>query len=444
MAKRDVNEEILEKTIETGDLSSGGLLNPEQQDTFVTLVKKFSVLLPQTRFIRMGQPSMDIDKLHVGEPVTVSVDENTDPGVLQKTKHNKVNLNSKKVQSAWNISTETLQANIEQDDFESTVMSAMVERIATDLELLAIQGDTTIVGTDPFSSLLVRLDGWAKLTDGAHIMDAGGATITKGIFSGAKRRLPKQYKADPGLRFMVSDAIATDWMDVVADRATASGDAALQGSGVAPFGIPLMLVNLIPDDLSVVSGSATPAEAKGNRAGPFIFTAANKVFKLNINAVGFPASTVTFTEGTLDTVEVVRQINAAIAAGAAAGLAVAVDDGDGRIDIRTTGTGAGVSIVIDTAGGGSTANVTLGFLAAGLSVTGAAAGVGTTKDGSFVWLLNPRNLIWGILDGTRIFTEFNKNFDRIETVVYNQVAAQIENIDAIVKVKNVRKRPEVI
>jgi len=41
-----------------------------------------------------------------------------------------------------------------------------------------------------------------------------------------------------------------------------------------------------------------------------------------------------------------------------------------------------------------------------------------------------------------MFTEFNKNYDRIETVMYNQVAADVENLDAVVKVKNVRKKPE--
>lgn len=439
--RRDVNEDVLEKTIETADLASGGQLNPEQQDAFVVLVKKFSVLLPQVRFVRMDQPKMDIDKLHVGEPVTVAVAENTDPGIFQKAKFNKIELVAKKVQSAWNISTETLQSNIEQDDFETTVMNAMVERIATDLELLAIQGDTTIVGTDPFSQLLVRLNGWGKITDGAHVLDAGGATISKSIFSAAKRRLPKQYKADPALRFMVSDAIATDWMDVTADRATASGDAALQGSGIAPFGIPLVVINLIPDDLAVASAAATPAELKGNRAGPFVFGSLNKVLRVNVNGAGF--TVITFTEGTLDAVEVARQINAALVIAGAP--ATAKDDSEGKIDIRTNSTGAGVSLAIDSVAGGSTANPVIGFPVAGIGpVTGAAAGSGTTLDGSFAWLANPRNFVWGILDGTRLFTEFNKNFDRVETVVYNEVAANVENIDSIVKVTNLRKRPEVV
>lgn len=440
MPRTQINEELIEKTIQTSDFLSGGLLNPEQQDTFITLVKRFSVLLPLTRFVEMDQPQMDIDKLHIGEPVTISVDENTDPATFQKAKFNKITLNAKKVQSAWNVSTEVLQQNIEQDDFESTLMNAMVERIATDLELLSIQGDVATFTGDPspLGLLLRRLNGWDLQTEGTHLLNAAGATISKGVFSEAKRRMPKQYKNDPGMRWLVSDAIATDWMDVTADRATAAGDAALQGSGVAPFGIPMLIINLIPDDKAVVSAGATPAGLKGTRQGPFIFNSTNKTLRLNINGAGFVAHV--FTEGTLDSVEVARQLQ--VLAGA---TVIVRDNGEGAIEIRTVATGAAATLAIDTVGAGSTANPVLGFPVAGIADAGAAAGAGdSTFDGTFIWLLNPKNLIWSILDGTRIFTEFNKNFDRIETVVYNQVAANVENIDAIVKVKNIRKRPEIV
>ncbi len=72
---------------------------------------------------------------------------------------------------------------------------------------------------------------------------------------------------------------------------------------------------------------------------------------------------------------------------------------------------------------------------------GADAGTANTVfEGSFIWLANPKNFIAGVLDGTRIFTEFNKNTDQIETIIYNQVDAQVENVDAIVKAKNLRRR----
>ena len=435
---RDPNETVLEKTIEPGDIVNGGQLNPEQQETFVTLVRKYATILPQVRFVRMEQPNVEIDKLHIGEPVTISVDANTDPAVLQKPKFNKISLSAKKIQSAWNISTEVLQANIEQDGFEESVMNAFVERIATDLELLAIRGDTALTGTNPEDLLLKRLDGWAKKTDSAHIYDAQAQTISKSIFAVAKRRLPKHFKADPGLRYLVSDAIAIDWMDTVSDRATIAGDAALQGSGVAPYGIPMILVPLIPDDLTITVSEATVAEFKTLRAGPFTFSSSNKVLKLDVDNTGYLS--ITFTEGTADGVSVVKQLNAAFVTNSK--NAVAYDDGEGFILIRGTTAGASGELDYDATADGSTANTPFGLDSAGVTVVGAAAGAGTAQEGSFVWLLNPKNLIWGILDDTRMFTEFNKNYDRIETVMYNQVAADVENLDAVVKVKNVRKKPE--
>ena len=59
-------------------------------------------------------------------------------------------------------------------------------------------------------------------------------------------------------------------------------------------------------------------------------------------------------------------------------------------------------------------------------------------------LTNPRNLLWGVLDGTRMFTEFNKDFDRIETVLFNQTDAEIENPDALVLGINLRRKRHVV
>lgn len=429
------NEKLIEKTIETSDFLNGGLLSPEQQARFVTLVKRFATMLPLVRSVRMSQAKMEIDKLHVGEPVTESVDENTATATPSKPKFNKVELEARKVKSSWNISTETLQSNLEQNDFETTVMNAMTARISTDLEMLAIRGDTAIPAmlTDPVSKLLRRLDGWAKQAEGAHVLDAGGAEVQKGLFAEMKRMLPQQYKNDPNLRWFLADTIADDWLDVLSGRETALGDNALQGQGIAPLGIPLVKVPLIPDDLSVpVKAGPSSAAVIGMRFGPFlIVTGSNDTLSIKVN--GGAAIAIVLPAGTLDPVTVAKAINAAFGAAPA----FAADEGDGQIKIATKTKGAASSIEI-LAGSG---NDTLG-LAPGL-VTGADAG-GTVPEGSFIWLANPKNFIWGILDGTRIFTEFNKDFDRIESVVYNQLDARIENIDAIVMAKNVRRRTLVI
>lgn len=433
---KDKNEEIIEKTIETSDFLNSGLLNPEQQDRFIVLVKKFSTLLPMVRFVRMPQPKMDIDKLHVGEPVTESADENTDTGNLSKPKFNKVELVAKKVRSAWNISTETLQGNIEQNNFESTVMQAMTARIATDLEMLGIQGDSSIVGTDPVSRLLKRLDGWALQTEEGHILDAGGEPIQKGIFAEMKRMMPKQYRNDPGLRWIISDTIANDWLDTLADRETDVGDRALGGSGIAPYGIPMIQVALIPDDLPVTAGAAAnSAQVAGTQYGPFTFATGHTDISINIDGAG--AVVVAFlTTRIYETFELAKAINDAyVTAHGAAYKYVARDDGDGNLLFVSPTTGAGSSVAIV-----ATVNDAYAILGLTVGVTTGAASGGTVLEGSFIWLANPLNFIWGILDGTRIFTEFNKNYDRIESIIYNQVEAKVENLDAVVKCVNVRRK----
>jgi hypothetical protein len=453
----DTNEAVIEKAIQTSDLLSGGLLNPTQQTQFITLVKKFSVLLPNSRFIRMPRPLMDIDKLWVGEPVTESVDEATDTGNLSRAKFQRITLAARKVRSAWNVTTEVLQGNIEQNDFEQTVMNTMVERIATDLEDLAINGDTTLTGTTPRDRLLRRLEGWAKLTEGAHKLDVKGSSIQKGIFSEMKRRMPKQYKNDPGLRWLVGDAIAVDWADVVSDRGTILGDAALQGAEMAPLGTPMVRVPLIPDDAPITITAASSGQVLGGEFGPFIIDATCDTLKLRIDAVGV-TETIVLPHGTLNTVTVAQAINAALAADVANyGIFyanVARDDREGRLLLTSPTTGVASAIKFEPVAVGVQAYVVLGLLpapvapntpAAEVVFAGAASGsANLVNEGSFVLLTNPKNLVWGILDGTRIFTEFNKNTDQIESIVYNQVDAKIENVDAIVKAVNVRRRTLVI
>lgn len=453
-----LNEEMIEKTITTGDLLTGGLLNPIQQTQFITLVKKFSVLLPISRFIRMPRPLMDVDKLWIGEPVTESVDEATDTGNLARAKFQRIVLRAQKLRSAWNITTEVLQGNIEQNEFEQTVMNTMVERIATDLEDLGINGDTTTVGATPRDRLLRRLNGWNVQTEGAHILDVKGSSIQKGIFSEMKRRMPKQYKNDPGLRWLVGDAIATDWADVVSDRGTILGDAALQGAEMAPLGTPMIRVPLIPDDAPITILQATKAEFLGSEFGPFVISSANDTIKLKVDGAPGAGVTIVLTHGTLNTVEVARQINAALKAAIATLVDdVARDDREGRLLMESPTVGAASQITLMPVLVGSQAYTTLGLLGApptpppvnwpvaDVNHDGAAAGdPNTVYEGSYLWLVNPKNFVWGILDGTRIFTEFNKNTDQIETIVYNQVDAQVENVDAVVKAKNIRRRTLVI
>jgi len=443
------NGEMLEKSIKTADMTTGGLLNPQQQKQFITLVKKFSVLLPQTRFVEMPRPMMDIDKLWVGEPVTESVDEGVDTGNLSRAKFQRITLVAKKVRSAWNITTEALQGNIEQNDFEQTIMDTMVERIATDLEMLFIQGDTTLTT----NGLLRRFDGILKLTDNAHVVDVKGDSISKGMFAAMKRAMPKQYKNDPALRWLIGDSLAVDWNDTVSDRGTMLGDAALQGAEMAPLGTSMTRVPLIPDDMPITINSGKAAQVVGVKYGPFEISADNDTMILNIDGLGLV--TVTLNHGTLNTTDVCKKINDTLVANVAYGIqyeAVATDNRMGQIRLESPTVGVASSIVLMPVAVASQAYTTLGFAAdpapadptvplAPVTYSGVGSGTYTTaNEGSAIFLVNPKNFVWGILDGTRIFTEFNKNTDQIESIVYNQVDCAVENVDAVVKAVNIRRR----
>lgn len=426
----NATEEMILKAIETAGFASGGALNPEQQARFVQIVKQFSRILPEARFVRMPQATVDVDKAWLNEPITEPIAENTDTPNLATPKFNRIRLQAQKLRSSWQVTTESLQQNIEGDDFEDVLMNMMTRRFSTDIELLGIQGDTTIVPSDPTTTLLSAADGWDVITDDSHILNADGRSVQKGLFAEMINTMPKQYLQDPDLAWILSESVWTDWMDLQSDRATAVGDAALQGRVVGPFGKRVIVVPLIPDNLAVAITDATPAQVTGGEVGPFVLTTANNVLVINVDGAG--AITVTLPTGTLETTVVAAAINAADPSLAG----VASDNREGQLLLTSPTTGAASTIVIAAT---STALGVLG-LTAGTTTGVAAAGGGTVAEGSFIWLTNPRNLIWGLLDGVRVYSSFNQKFDRIETDMFAQVAYNVENIDACVKAVNVRLR----
>lgn len=425
---KNTNQELIEKTISTSDLLNGGRLNPEQQAQFIMLVRKSSTLLPLVRFVQMVNPNEEIDKLHVGEPITEAASENADTGNLSKAKFNKLMLSTKKTRSAWNITTETLQLNIEQAELEGRIFEAMSQRISTDMEMLGIQGDNTITGVDPVSRLLKTLDGWDKMSEAAHIVDAGGVELERGIWAAARDSLPKQYRQDPGLRWIVSDSLMIDWRDMLAERMTPGGDAAVGGSAVAPLGIPVIEVPMMPDDKPVVIAGVSSAEVVGTQMGPFnVVAGVNDTVKIAVDG-GAPA-VITLVAGTFELVRICAMINAVLNAN------IASDNNFGSIRLKSPTTGSASSIDVQ-----AVANNAYDTLGLDVYTTSGANTGGTVRQGTFIWLANPQNFVFGMLNGTRVYSEYNKNFDRIETIVYNHIGTNIENLDAMVKVKNVVRR----
>lgn len=427
-------QERILNTIETSDFANGGRLDPARQKQFTKYVREYGKMLPMVRFEQLSQSQSTLDKLYIGEPVSQSVEENDNAPALSGVQTGQVHLQTKKLKSAWNITTETLTENIEQKGFEKAMMEGMTRRISTDLELLAIQGDEEKYAgtTDVFGRLLKRQDGWDKLTQKCHILDVDGSSVQKGIFAEMVRMMPQQYLQDPDLRWFVSKSVAIDWMDLLSDRMTGAGDAALAGTTINPYGIPLTEIPLIPDNKEVTVSTGTSAMVIGNAADPFeIIKDVNDKLSIAIdNAV--EATVVTLAPGVHRVSVIVAMINSV------AGLAgVAKNDTHGRLILQSPTTGVTSEIVLTEVAGSALDEL---GLSEGTTNGTADATAGKVKDGSFIWLANPKNFIAAMRGNTRLYSEFNKDYDRLETVIYNEVDFQIENEDAIVKAVNLRKR----
>ena len=427
----DPQEQVL-KTIETSDFATGGLLNPKRQNQFIKMVRDFGKMLPMVRFERFSQTQSTLDKLYIGEPITHAVEENDPTAYLAKPVTGQMHFQTKKLKSSWNITTETLVDNIEQKGFEQTMMDGMTQRISNDIELLAIQGDEEKYAgdVDTFGRLLKRQDGWDKLTQQAHVLDVQGSPIEKGIFAEMIRMMPQQYLNDTGLRWFVSQSVAIDWMDLLTDRGTALGDAALNGNSVSPYGFKMEIIPYIPTDKELPTSNGTPAAVMGTEASPFVIKKGQND-KLKIAVDGATAQEITLPEGTLTGTIVAAAINDKFP-----GLA-RVDEVTGRMRLISPTEGSSSNITISSVT--NNAYFELGLSEGSNTGTNQGTG-GTVKDGSFIWLANPKNFIAIMRGNTRVYTEFNKDYDRLENVVYNEVDFGIENEDAIVKAVNLRKR----
>jgi len=244
-------QEMLQKAVDTTDLASGGLLSTGQADRFVDMSMDQSVMLKDARVVRMRSAVMELDKIATTGRVSQLKSEGVAPETLAEASFSKVMLTAVDIITPFEITTEALEDSIERGDLEETVVRVMARQTASDLEELAILGDTDSVDT-----FLRGLDGWRVLADDGHVVDFVGATLDKDGLSAMYRALPDRYKRNHGgLRYYFAPAAVQDWHDTFADRGTPGGDQALVSSAAPPYmGVPVASVPSIPVDLDGVGG----------------------------------------------------------------------------------------------------------------------------------------------------------------------------------------------
>jgi len=480
------NEQRIRKALEafeSGAFAHGGALNPEQAKQFLRIIRDNTAALGAIRLEEMDRLQKDIDKLFIGEPVSEHVLEGHGPPAANEVRRPvfarvQLDCNNKKIRSVWPATTEALQTGIERGrQMEQTLFESAVQKVGDDQEFLFWQGDTAFAGgITPAAKLLETTDGIGKISRGAHILDAEGAVISHELFAVAIRTLPKHVIPRPDLRWWMSVNTAIDWMSVFGDRQTGGGDAAIEGRMIKPYGIPIFSksydgverygVPHIPSDLPLPVSTDSPAYAKGVLNGPFTIDATpgsptkNNLLELQLDGVAANV-VITLPAGVWTVSEIAGFVNEDLAADVNYGINyahVASNDGFGHLVFESPTVGAASNISLhSTTPAGEQAYTTFGFPSPGvgpipdpMSYDGetGASGDAVVYEGSWFLLSPAKLMIMGLYTGPaggqrktglRVYSDFRPEEDTLKLFIYWQTDVKVENLDAMVRVDNVRQ-----
>src|SRR5690606_20490912 len=254
------NKQIIEKAAMTlADLASGGQLNPEQSNKFLQMVQDAPTIIRSSRFVPMKSDSRKIEKVGFGNRILRPAQEGVALKEEDKAKPSTdtVTLNAKEVIAEVNITYDTLENNIEGDNFRNTLMKMIAERAALDLEELILNGDTS--ASDAYLKLL---DGIRKQAT-SHVYDHAGGGVDRALFKALYKQVPAKYLRNPKqFRFYTSHGTQIEYMDTIAARQSNLGDAAVEGKVPTAFGVPVEGIAMLqPYDTTVDENPATVSDA---------------------------------------------------------------------------------------------------------------------------------------------------------------------------------------
>jgi hypothetical protein len=254
------NEELVRKAVITAAdaLASAGKLNPAQSDKFIDYVIDETMLKDNARIVRFRNESMVIDKIGIGRRAAVPKEEAVAPSVRRGVNTSKVTLTPSEIMVPIEISDNFRELNIEGDGVTDRIIQMFAKRLGNDIEELGIVGDKlgpavlegNIVdggSTTQYikDSYLALQNGWQLLADSGHVFDADGTNVGLSVFSSMLMAMPTKFRRNTrDLRWFMSPDLAQRYAEKMTTRATQAGDEAARGNVLSPFGIPIVSVPL--------------------------------------------------------------------------------------------------------------------------------------------------------------------------------------------------------
>lgn len=209
-----MSDTLIEKVVTTDGVQSGnpvgtGGLTYAQADRFIDYMWDATVLGSLVTKRRMRAVEEEIDTIAVGSRLVRGATEAVDTGENQKPTFGKLSITTKKYRLDWELSSESIEDNIEGEELEDHIARLMATQMGNDLEDIAINGDTASsipgIGVD---------DGWRKRAlAGAHVIDHGGDILNRSAFNEALKAMPRKYMAKrAGLKFLTGSNAIQDYI----------------------------------------------------------------------------------------------------------------------------------------------------------------------------------------------------------------------------------------
>lgn len=228
--------------------SNGGLLNPEQNETFIRNLIDQPTMLRAVRTVPMNAPEQKINKIGFGSRILKAANQTQGSRALAAGDRSaptsgQVTMATKEVIAEVRIPYEVLEDNIERGDMANTILALIAERAALDLEELILLGDTA--SADPYLGLM---DGVLKKST-SNVVNATGQTQYVNVFNSMKKALPTRFRRNlRAMRFFTSMNFESDYRVQVALRGTSLGDNILTGNDPLPvLGVPMVGAALMPN-----------------------------------------------------------------------------------------------------------------------------------------------------------------------------------------------------
>lgn len=245
------------------DMETGkALLNPEQLGYFLREATLDNTLLRDADFKLMKSYEKQLNRAGInGRVLTNGYKSNgdTDPDITKADVDFGANtLNAKKLKAMCEIEDDAKEDNLEQGEFERTLMTMMGERIGEDLEYWSIFADTTVSRSD--DALLNSADGWIKkagnkiYSDGAKPVGTSKSFDAEdgpeALFDAMIAKLPPRFRKNrKNLKFYVPYEVEDAYRNVLISRGTTLGDNAQTGFQQLQYkGIPVEHCYTLDDD----------------------------------------------------------------------------------------------------------------------------------------------------------------------------------------------------